>query len=186
MDFFSMYVLYSTLLPLLSFRFHRVGECWDRTQDKNLYDLTRSGATKSVRNGDRPPAPYPLPPPPLYSGPAPGCAATAVIPPHRVGRVESFSPVVGIGTPPTPHPLASVLPILCFRGGGANSLAREEMGESQFRRGVLPGAPSPWEVDLARQVLSSHNVQIQIFPQYKIVLKDIFQDCFEADLCSIS
>ncbi len=25
--------------------------------------------------------------------------------PHRVGRVLSFSPVVGIGTPPTPHPL---------------------------------------------------------------------------------
>ncbi len=40
----------------------------------------------------------------------------------------------------------------------------------------------PWEADLPRQVLSSHNAQIQIFPQYKIVLKDIFQDCFEADL----
>ncbi len=45
---------------------------------------------------------------------------------HRVGRVLSFSPVVGIGTPPTPHP-----------GGGAHSLAREGVGESQFRRGDI-------------------------------------------------
>jgi hypothetical protein len=91
---------------------------------------------------------------------------------HGVGRVLSFSPVVGIGTPPTPHPLA---PPLWFRGeghtrwrergwesgvregvgercgdypnpspagppplvsgGGAHSLAREGVGESQFRRG---------------------------------------------------
>ena len=29
---------------------------------------------------------------------------------HRVGRVLSFSPIVGIGTPPTPHPQASVPP----------------------------------------------------------------------------
>ncbi len=38
---------------------------------------------------------------------------------HRVGRVLSFSPVVGIGTPPTPHPQASVPPpLLWFRGEG--------------------------------------------------------------------
>jgi hypothetical protein len=45
--------------------------------------------------------------------------------------VLSFSQAVGIGTPPTPHPQASV-PVL---GGGAHSLAREGLGESQFRRG---------------------------------------------------
>jgi hypothetical protein len=39
-------------------------------------------------------------------------------PTHRVGRVLSFSPVAGIGTPPTPHPQASVLPPLWFRGEG--------------------------------------------------------------------
>jgi len=30
--------------------------------------------------------------------------------PHRVGRVLSFSQVVGIGTPPTPHPQRSISP----------------------------------------------------------------------------
>jgi hypothetical protein len=43
---------------------------------------------------------------------------------HRVGRVLSFFPVVGIGTPPTPHPQASV-PLPLVPGGGAHSLARE-------------------------------------------------------------
>ncbi len=42
---------------------------------------------------------------------------------HGVGRVLSFSPVVGIGNPPTPHPQASV-PISLGSGGGAHSLAR--------------------------------------------------------------
>jgi hypothetical protein len=45
---------------------------------------------------------------------------------HGVGRVLSFSPVVGIGTPPTPHPLA---PPPLVSGGGAHSLAREGVGE---------------------------------------------------------
>ncbi len=45
---------------------------------------------------------------------------------HRVGRVLSFSPVVGIGTPPTPQPQASVPPPLWFRGGG--TLAGERGG----------------------------------------------------------
>jgi hypothetical protein len=48
---------------------------------------------------------------------------------HRVGRVLSFFPVVGIGTPPTPHPQAS-LPPSPGSGGGAHSLAREGLGES--------------------------------------------------------
>jgi hypothetical protein len=41
---------------------------------------------------------------------------------HIVGRVLSFfafSPVIGIGTPPTPHPQASVPPLL-VRGEGHN------------------------------------------------------------------
>ncbi len=38
---------------------------------------------------------------------------------HRVDRVLSFSPVIEIGTPPTPHPQASVLPPpFWFRGEG--------------------------------------------------------------------
>ncbi len=52
---------------------------------------------------------------------------------HRVGRVLSFSQIIGIGTPPTPHLQASGLPPVL--GGGAHSLAREGLGESQFRRG---------------------------------------------------
>jgi hypothetical protein len=46
---------------------------------------------------------------------------------HRVGRGLSFSPVVGIGTPPTPHPQASVPPPP-FGSEGAHSLAREGGG----------------------------------------------------------
>jgi hypothetical protein len=56
---------------------------------------------------------------------------------HRVGRVLSFSLVVGIGTPPTPHPQASVPPTFGSGGIGAHSLAREGVGESQFRRGDI-------------------------------------------------
>jgi hypothetical protein len=52
------------------------------------------------------------------------------IPSHRVGRVLSFFPVVGIGTPQTPHPQASVPPPPVL-GGGAHSLAREGLGESR-------------------------------------------------------
>jgi len=37
---------------------------------------------------------------------------------HRVGRVLSVSPVVGIGTPSTPSPQASVPPHPLVRGGG--------------------------------------------------------------------
>jgi hypothetical protein len=37
---------------------------------------------------------------------------------QRVGRVLSFFPVVGIGTPPTPNPQASVPPPLWFWGEG--------------------------------------------------------------------
>ncbi len=37
---------------------------------------------------------------------------------HRVGRVLSFSPVVGIGTTPTPRPQASVPPPPCSGGRG--------------------------------------------------------------------
>ncbi len=46
---------------------------------------------------------------------------------HRVGRVLSFSPVVGIGTPPSPHPQASVpLPFPFGAGGrGWGTLAGE-------------------------------------------------------------
>jgi hypothetical protein len=55
---------------------------------------------------------------------------------HRVGSVLSFfSRVVRIGTPPTPHPQASVPPQVL--GGRVHSLAREGLGESQFRRGVI-------------------------------------------------
>ncbi len=82
---------------------------------------------------------------------------------HRVGRVLSFSQVVGIGTPPTPHPQASVPPF--GSGGGASSLAKEGVGESQFRRGdihcgtlymyVLCGCRDGFERDLMREAVVS-------------------------------
>jgi hypothetical protein len=51
--------------------------------------------------------------------------------------VPRFSPVVGIGTPPPPHPQASVPPPPCFWPEGKHSLASEGLGESQFRRGDI-------------------------------------------------
>ena len=48
---------------------------------------------------------------------------------NREGRVLNFSPVVGIGTPPTPHPQARMPSPPWFRGKGG-----EGVGESQFRR----------------------------------------------------
>jgi hypothetical protein len=52
---------------------------------------------------------------------------------HRVGRLLSFFPVVGIGTPPTPHPQASVPPPP-FGSGGRGKLA----GEKRSRRVPIP------------------------------------------------
>jgi hypothetical protein len=51
---------------------------------------------------------------------------------HRVGRVLAFSPVVGIGTPPTPLPQASVP--FPFDSGGRGTLA----GERKGRRVPIP------------------------------------------------
>jgi hypothetical protein len=54
---------------------------------------------------------------------------------HRVGRELSLSPVVGVGTPPTPHPQASAFPSpLWVRGEG--TLAGERGGgRVPIRRG---------------------------------------------------
>ncbi len=58
---------------------------------------------------------------------------------YWVGRVLSFFPVVGIWTPPTPHPQASVPPP--FGSGGRGTLAGERVGgrvgESRLRRGDI-------------------------------------------------
>jgi hypothetical protein len=55
---------------------------------------------------------------------------------HRVGKVLSFSPVVRIGTPPTPNMQVSVPPPPCVPGVGAHSLAREGLGESNSEKGT--------------------------------------------------
>jgi hypothetical protein len=39
LDFYILYVRYSTLLHLPPLRFHCVGGCWDRTQDSCDYDI---------------------------------------------------------------------------------------------------------------------------------------------------
>ncbi len=55
---------------------------------------------------------------------------------HRVDRVQSLFSSRRNWDSPTPHPQASVPPPPRFRSrGGAHSLAREGLGESQFRRG---------------------------------------------------
>ncbi len=50
----------------------------------------------------------------------------------RKAQCSAFSPVVRIGTPPTPSPAGECAPSLWFRG--AHSLAGEGVGVSQFRR----------------------------------------------------
>ncbi len=56
-------------------------------------------------------------------------------PPHRVGRVLSFFSSRRNWDSPNPSPAGECVPPLL--GGGANSLAREGLGESQFRRGDI-------------------------------------------------
>jgi hypothetical protein len=46
----------------------------------------------------------------------------------------AFSPIVGIRTPPPPHPQARVFPPPLVQGG-THSLGGEGVGESQFLRG---------------------------------------------------
>jgi hypothetical protein len=55
-----------------------------------------------------------------------------------VQAVLSFFPVVGIGTLPQPLTRRRVCPLPpLVLGGGAHSMAREVVGESQFRRGDI-------------------------------------------------
>ncbi len=58
---------------------------------------------------------------------------------HRVGRVQSFFSVVGIGTPPKPHPQGSVFPLPPpgSRGEGHTRWRERGLGEYQFRRGDI-------------------------------------------------
>jgi hypothetical protein len=56
---------------------------------------------------------------------------------HRVGRVLSFLSSRRNWDYPSLSPRASVPPSLRFWGGGAHSLAREGVGESQFRQGDI-------------------------------------------------
>jgi hypothetical protein len=55
---------------------------------------------------------------------------------HRVGRVISFSPV-GLPQPLTRRRVCNPPPPPFGSGGGAHSLAKEGVGESQFRRGDM-------------------------------------------------
>ncbi len=55
---------------------------------------------------------------------------------HRVDRVLSFSPVVGIGAPPTPHPQASVLLPPFGSGGRVHLLAGEWAGYPYSNEGT--------------------------------------------------
>jgi hypothetical protein len=62
---------------------------------------------------------------------------------HRVGRVLSFFSSRRNWDSPTPYPQASVpTPPFGWGAGGAHSLTREGLGESQFRRGnIHSGTP---------------------------------------------
>jgi hypothetical protein len=56
---------------------------------------------------------------------------------QSIDRVLSFSPIVGIGTPPPPHLLASVFPLPLVRGGGGGGATLA------WGRGGLRGGPIP-------------------------------------------
>jgi hypothetical protein len=55
---------------------------------------------------------------------------------HRVGRVLSVSPVVGIGTPPPLSPQASVPPHPLVRGGGHTRLRLKRWGSLNSNEGT--------------------------------------------------
>ncbi len=55
---------------------------------------------------------------------------------HRVGRVLSISPVVGIGTPPPLLPQASLPPHPLFRGGGHTRLRLKGWGSPNSNEGT--------------------------------------------------
>jgi hypothetical protein len=55
---------------------------------------------------------------------------------HRVGRVLSVSPVVGIGTPPPLEPQASVPPHPLVRGGGHTRLRLKGWGSPNSNEGT--------------------------------------------------
>ncbi len=61
---------------------------------------------------------------------------------HRVGRVLSVSPVVGIGTPPPLLPQASLPPHPLVRGGGHTRLPKE--GTYTVVLYILLGLPGLW------------------------------------------
>jgi hypothetical protein len=68
---------------------------------------------------------------------------------HRVGRVLSFSQVVGIGTPPTPHPLAK-------EGvGDPNSDEGTYTGTGTLDMDVLCGCKDGFERGLMREAVVS-------------------------------
>ncbi len=56
---------------------------------------------------------------------------------HRVGRVLSVSPVVGIGTPPPLQPQASVPPHPLVRGGGHTRLRLKGLGSPNSNEGTF-------------------------------------------------
>ena len=94
-------------------------------------------------------------------------------------------PLVGIGTPPTPHPQASVPPSPLFLGGGEHSLARKGVGESQFRRRAytvvlfictyfvpltFSGSHSASLLVMILTVLQSHLLILTVLPHTLIIL----------------
>jgi hypothetical protein len=53
---------------------------------------------------------------------------------HTYKKYYTVCPLVGIGPPPTPHPLSGVPLFPEPKGGGAHSSVGEGLGESQFQR----------------------------------------------------
>ncbi len=94
---------------------------------------------------------------------------------HRVGRV--FSPVVGIGTPPTPHPHASAcLPTLWFREEGRGTVAPSESVSKVY----INLEPTIWEVQILRNLYFSLILSAGIEPNTGLFTE------FDNHLCVIN